>query len=224
MPAQSQTPARRRNRRGEGSQLRAELLDAALRLLENPDNEGRLTIRSVAAEAGVAAQSVYLQFDDLTSLRWAAYERLFDLLAARANVAAGEMPDPRAAIEAWAGAYLAFADANPARYQALFGTVGQYQPGWDPGNLPGSALFDGLHQLVQANLDRRRGITPDPFTTTICILVSLHGLASLRISKPTFPWPPTRELAAQLLNAQLTLRPSPDREMTRRALVSRLEN
>jgi AcrR family transcriptional regulator len=209
MPIPAQTPARRRNRRGEGSQLRAELLDAALRLLENPDSEGRLSIRSVAAEAGVAAQSVYLQFADLAALRWAVYERLFDLLAATVSAATDGLADPRAAIEAWASAYLDFADGNPARYQAMFGAVGQHQPEWDPGELPGSAVFAGLQRLVTANLARRHGATPDPFSTTICIWASLHGLASLRISKPTFPWPAAPELTAQLLHAQLTLRPAP---------------
>jgi len=208
MPVPAQTPARQRNRRGEGSQLRAELLDAALRLLENPDSEGRLSIRSVAAEAGVAAQSVYLQFDDLAALRWAVYERLFDLLAATVSAAAGPLADPGAAIQAWAGAYLDFAGSNPARYQAMFGGVGHRQPEWDPGELPGSAVFAGLQQLVTSILGRRRGAVPDPFNTTICIWASLHGLASLRISKPTFPWPAASELAAQLLHAQLTLRPS----------------
>jgi AcrR family transcriptional regulator len=201
------TSTRRRNQRGQGQLLRAELLDAALRVLEDPGNEGRLSIRAVATQAGVAPQSVYLQFPDASALRWAAFTRLFEVLAVHLDVATRVATDPRGALDAWAGAYVGFALQNPARYQAMFGAVGEHHPGLDADQLPGSAVFAGLRQRLLDAMGRRRSSAVDPVSTTICLWAGLHGLASLRISKPSFPWPPLEALATQTVDAHVGPRP-----------------
>lgn len=201
MASPAEPPIRPRNRRGEGNLLREELVDAALRVLEDPENRGRLSVRSVAAEAKVAPQSIYLQFPDAAALRWAAFARLFDVLGAKLNAATATAVDSRAALQAWAAAYIAFALDNPGRYQAMFGAVGEHQAEWAPDDLPGSAVFAGLQELVSAV-----GRQPRPtgsFTDALCLWAALHGLASLRISKPSFPWPPLDPLITRVLDAHL---------------------
>ena len=194
---------RRRNQRGQGQLLRAELLDAALRVLEDPENEGRLSVRAVASEAGVAPQSVYLQFPDASALRWAAFTRLFEVLAVHLDAATQVATDPRGALDAWAGAYVSFALQNPARYQAMFGVVGEHHPGLDIDQLPGSTVFAGLRQRLLDVIGRRRSSTVDPHLTTTCLWAGLHGLASLRISKPSFPWPPLESLVTRTIDAHV---------------------
>ena len=205
MPIPTDPPTRRRNQRGQGQLLRDELLDAALRVLEDPTNEGRLAIRAVAAEAGVAPQSVYLQFPDASALRWAAFTRLFEVLAVHLDGATRAASDPRGALDAWAGAYINFALENPARYQAMFGAVGEHHPGLHADQLPGSAVFAGLQQRLSNVVGRRRSNTVDPVSSTICLWAGLHGLASLRISKPSFPWPPLDSLVTQTIDAHTGL-------------------
>jgi AcrR family transcriptional regulator len=200
IPADAVT--RRRNRRGQGQLLRAELLDVALRVLEDPEHEGRLSVRAVASEAGVAPQSVYLQFPDTSALRWAAFTRLFEVLAVDLDTATRAATDQRGALDAWAAAYVGFALANPARYQAMFGAVGEHHPGLDVDQLPGSAVFAGLRRrLLDVVGHRQRS------TVTTCVWAGLHGLASLRISKPSFPWPPLESLVAQTIDAHVGPRP-----------------
>jgi AcrR family transcriptional regulator len=198
----NELPSRRRNRRGEGTLLRDELLSAALRVLEDPENEGRLSVRAVAAEAGVAPQSVYLQFPDAAALRWAAFARMFDVLAADLDAATGKAPDSVAALHAWATAYVSFALGNPGRFQAMFGAVGERQPEWGFEDLPGSTVFDGLQALVSTVGDSQSP-SDESFTEALCLWAALHGLASLRISKPSFPWPPIELLIGRVLVRQI---------------------
>jgi AcrR family transcriptional regulator len=61
-------PARRRNRRGEGSKLRDELIGAARELLRSASNESDVSIRAVTRAAGAAPQSFYLQFASIDEL------------------------------------------------------------------------------------------------------------------------------------------------------------
>ncbi|MHB1928073.1 MAG: TetR-like C-terminal domain-containing protein [Acidimicrobiales bacterium] len=96
-----------------------------------------------------------------------------------------------------------FALQNPARYQAMFGAVGECHPERGADELPGFAVFEGLRQRMLEATGRRRGAGPDPFQATICLWAALHGLASLRISKPSFPWPPLGSLVTQTLGAHL---------------------
>ena len=58
---------RQRNQRGEGSRLKDELIDAAMRILDRSPN-AQLSLRMVAKEAGVAAPSVYRHFSDVRAM------------------------------------------------------------------------------------------------------------------------------------------------------------
>src|SRR5919201_2832032 len=108
--------ARARNPRGRGGRLRDELIQAASALLA----EGRsLTLRSVAARAGVAATSVYLHFPTVEHLSAAVAARSFaEMGAALAAAEAGT--DPRAILLARCRAYCAFALAHPGHYRVMF--------------------------------------------------------------------------------------------------------
>jgi hypothetical protein len=55
--------------------------------------------------------------------------------------------------------------------------------------VPGHAALDRLVQAVAACLRRSPG-DPAAAQTAILIWQQLHGVVSLRISRPLFPWPP----------------------------------
>ena len=59
---------RRPARRGQGSQLREEIVEAAGREIARTGDAGGLTLRGVAREVGVAATSIYLHFESVTEL------------------------------------------------------------------------------------------------------------------------------------------------------------
>src|SRR5579859_429691 len=59
---------RRRNRRGQGERLRDEVIAAAGALLAESGDAGRLSLRGVAKQVGIAPTSVYLHFPDVEHL------------------------------------------------------------------------------------------------------------------------------------------------------------
>ncbi|WP_328315689.1 TetR/AcrR family transcriptional regulator [Streptomyces sp. NBC_00388] len=117
---------RERSPRGQGEQLRREILDAVARLLDEWGGAEKLTMRAVAREAGVAAPSIYLHFSDKADLVWAALEDKYADLAARmraadARTAAAEL-SARERLEAQAREYCRFARELPGHYRLMYET------------------------------------------------------------------------------------------------------
>src|SRR5579864_4407145 len=69
---------RSRNARGQGQQLKLELIEAAIRLLVKFGPEEPFSMRALAKETKVSAPSVYLHFADKTQLFLAVLETLFE--------------------------------------------------------------------------------------------------------------------------------------------------
>jgi AcrR family transcriptional regulator len=208
-PDRTTEHTRTRNRRGEGDRLRRQLLDAAGRLLEQGATHETLSLRAVAREVGIAATSVYLHFADRTELLIAVYRERFAELARALEEAIAEAPDPAAQLRACCLAYHRFALQYPSTYRVLFEVPGARQevpPALRRDQLPGVELFD----TIRACLDRcvEAGVAPrtDPFLATTCLLAGLHGLVTLRINRPSFPWPSMEALVDHLLATQVGLR------------------
>ena len=186
-----QRTRRQRNPRGQGERLRSDIIEAASRLLEDPAAPP-LSLRSVARAVGVAATSVYLHFDDVGSLIRAASARHFDELVRCEDEATSGLTDPRARIHAAALAYCQFGLAHPGHYHIMLSVPLQLPPPGPDGFVepaPGRTALSRLVEMVAAFL----GSPPDDDATTETVLLIwqlLHGAVSLRISKPSFPWPP----------------------------------
>lgn len=176
------TAKRRANPRGHGELLRAELVEAASRLLEGGGGEEQLSLRSITRAAGVAPQSFYLHFADKRALLSAVYQARFAELIEILTNAAVE-PDPRARLRDVCRSYCAYAEQHPGHYRVLFGTAGT--PDWEPDAMPGMAAFALLRDLVQDCLTHG----DDATRTATCVWAALHGLVILRRDRPSFPWP-----------------------------------
>lgn len=113
---------RRRSRRGQGDQLRREILGAVNRLLVEWGSAEKLTIRAVAQEVGVAAPSIYLHFSDKTELVWTALADKYAQLSAVMAAADEEAADagPLARLRAQVHAYCRFAVENPGHYRLMY--------------------------------------------------------------------------------------------------------
>src|SRR5262245_30709241 len=64
---------------------------------------------------------------------------------------------------------------------------------------PGAETFDHLVTAIQRCIDAGAAPRDNPFVITTSLWTGLHGIVSLRLSKPGFPWPPLEELADHLL-------------------------
>lgn len=189
---------RRRNPRGQGNRLRAEILDAADEILAESADPQQLSLRSVARRAGIAATSVYLHFADVSELTAAVAERDFLELGHAMARAYRAQTDPGLALVAACRAYCRFASRNPGKYRILFEVERPDLGRNRPYSLEQSAGGGVLEALVQAiERCRKSGaavLDGDAHLIAVSVWSSLHGIVSLRLNRPRFPWPPLDQL------------------------------
>ncbi|QYN37025.1 TetR/AcrR family transcriptional regulator [Pseudonocardia sp. DSM 110487] len=196
MPEQPATTAiRTRNRRGEGSRLRDEIVSGAVALLDETGDETSVTLRAVARRVGISAPSIYRHFADQPSIMLAVVEQAFDELEVElrgAREAAGN--DPRARLFAVCTGYLEFARKRPGRYRTMFG--GLWMPDLEASSLTEAdmqALGQGSMRLLAEVLGDC--VAADIATSTdlsadaVALWVGLHGLAHQQSVTVSFPWP-----------------------------------
>jgi AcrR family transcriptional regulator len=196
-----QKGARQRNPRGQGERLRDDIIEAASRLLADPAAPP-LTLRAVAREAGVAATSVYLHFDDIQSLVVAVAERRFSELVQLQDDARNQGTDPCQRVRAGCLAYCEFGLMYQGHYQVMFTNPLPMPADMTPEQFPGRKAFQQLSDAVADCI----GADPEDqraFFTAQLIWQQLHGIVSLRISRPRFPWPPLAETVTEAVERLL---------------------
>ena len=193
------TPARLRARRGEGEALRDEIVEAAARLLGETGDEDAVSMRAVAAAAGVTPPSIYLHFPDKTALMFAVCEERFAALDRMSEEAAAAAADPLDELYRRGEAYIRFGLENPEHYRILF--MGRDEPlEYDEERLRQTACFGHLVEAVGRAMDTGAIASGDPMVVAIGLWASVHGITSLMIAKPNFPWPPLPALTSHILS------------------------
>jgi AcrR family transcriptional regulator len=191
-------PSRERNRRGEGDRLRADIVAAAERLLSTQPVEA-LSLRAVAREVGVTAPALYLHFADRRELVWAVLVHQFGELTASTSAAMARSGDPAGRLREWCLAYCRFGLDRPGHYRAMFESWNAERVDLPLAELPGYALRQSLLTAIAACGTRAGDV--DELGTLLW--AGLHGLVSLRINKPSFPWPPIEHLVDGQLRRML---------------------
>jgi AcrR family transcriptional regulator len=194
-------PTRRhRARRGEGDRLREEILAAAERLLLETGDESAVSIRAVADAVGVTPPSIYLHFADKSDLVYAVCEEHFARFESAALQAVAGVDDPVERMYRRGQAYVRFGLENREHYRIMFMSRSDYAPerSTDEG-IADSAAFGGLVEDVKAAAAAGQILAPDPFLVACELWAIVHGITSLLISKPHFPWPPADQLVDHAL-------------------------
>lgn len=198
---------RQRNARGQGDRLRAEILEAASALLAESGDTRQLSLRSVARRVGIAATSMYLHFPDVEHLTAAVAELHFAELGYAVARASRASKDPLLSLMAGCKAYCWFAIRNPGHYRVLFDVTRPDLGPSLPSNLeqsPGQALFLALVGAIERC--QQAGVAAadaDPRQLAILLWATLHGIISLRLSRPRSPWPRLEELVDDAVRALL---------------------
>ncbi|HJR45774.1 MAG TPA: TetR/AcrR family transcriptional regulator [Actinomycetota bacterium] len=182
-------PKRARAKRGEGEKLRAQILEAANELLIETGDQEAVSIRAVADRVGVTPPSIYMHFADKNDLIFAVCEGHFNALDEAVQEAAAGIDDPLLSLHRRGRAYIQFGLDNPEQYRILFMSKPAAAPhGFQEERLKGSASFDHLVEAVQQVIDA--GVFEGEATQiSICLWVAVHGITSLLLSHPNFPWP-----------------------------------
>lgn len=199
-------PRRARARRGEGDRLRAEILAAAGHLLAERGDENAVSIRMIADAVGVTPPSIYLHFPDKDALIEAVCEERFAAFDAALEEAGAEHDDPLESLRARGRAYVRFALDNPEHYRVIFMTrhdrtmdlAELISPG--PESRAGAKAFAHLVAAVGRAAEAGAITAPNPVLTALHLWGAFHGLSSLLISEPGFPWPDLGLLVESLLD------------------------
>jgi Tetracyclin repressor-like, C-terminal domain len=111
--------------------------------------------------------------------------------------------DPLESLHARGIAYVRFGLENPEHYRILFMSTGKGHQPDDSDEVAKSAALGHMVEAVAVAMEAgllRRG---DPKLTTIGLWATAHGLTSLLIAKPGFPWGDAIQLADQVLYAHV---------------------
>ena len=198
MAAPARQPARRRRaQRGDGEQLRAEIVLAAKELMAKARSSDDVSIRAVAEAVGVTPPSIYLHFADKTDLLNAVVIDVFGELDA-AMVAAGEgEATPLGRLRAYGRAYVNFAITHPEHYR-----IAVMEPCVDDVNAVDETLASSAFAHMNATVDdciADGTFVGDPVQLTFELWAVAHGVASLLVAKPYLPWGDVNDLTDRVL-------------------------
>ena len=176
----AQTPDARRQRQRE--EARRTILDAAEDLLVTGGFE-RFSMRKLAARCGYTPPTIYHYFHDKSGLLDALVEeRMSEAVEAFRRVRFG--PDPVENLRRIFGAFAAWGTANPTHYELL--TVHRQRVEALPAGEEARALLeqavDALHEAGRLRADLE--LSRQAFWALV------HGLISLRRSRPDVDWAP----------------------------------
>jgi AcrR family transcriptional regulator len=192
MPPATATGRRPRLPKGEGRQLRAEILAATEQMLLETGSAQAVSIRGVADAVGVTPPSIYRHFADKDRLIFEVCARHFTALEDHIVAATAGVEDPVDRLAVMGRAYIEFGVANPEPYRIMFMTRADRAPVEFQGEvLVDSACFDLLTASVQECIDagRFRPEHTDAYRLSLGFWARVHGLTSLLVSKPTMDWP-----------------------------------
>ncbi len=197
----SPAPARQRSRRGSGGELRTEVLTAAMALLAETGDEDAMSVRSVAERVGVSGPSIYLHFADKQALLDAVCDRVFCDLDAAMQAAAAGAPNPFEALRRQGVAYVEFAVANPEHYRVVMmrrhaasdASADAYAD-LEMASAAFAHLVASVTACVQTGV-----LVGEPVSLALQLWAAAHGLASLLVAKPYFPWPELGPLVDQTI-------------------------
>jgi AcrR family transcriptional regulator len=186
-------PRRTRSPRGKGDLLREEILTAAENILIATNDQAALSIRAIASAVGVTPPSIYLHFSDRTELLFAVCERQAEMLQQAMAAAAAGIEDPWERIRQRGRAYLRWGLESPEHYRILM----MSRPDCTPDRFVDERLADtaGLLPVVE---DLATANTCDPTDASKLLWIMIHGMVSLLISKPEFPFGPVDDVYDRL--------------------------
>ena len=177
--------------------LRREILDAAREAFVRDGYEG-VSMRQLAERIGCSHGNLYRHFKDKEALFDCLVEESFDRLAdgMKRLIESDRGRDPVELVRTMGRAYVEFGLANPSIYEFAFLLR---RPGQSAGKP--HVAYQRLRSLVQRCLDEKRFRRVDVDAASQALWAAVHGITSLLILRPTFPWADRNKLIGQVVDA-----------------------
>ena len=185
MVRMSEAGAAPTGRRGRtpSANVERELLTAAEAVLVR-DGPGGLTVRAVAAEAGIAPMGVYNRLGGKDGLVDALLIRGFDRLRVTVDktlAATADEPDMRGRLLACAASYRRFALDNPHFYAIMFEDAIPHEHDNEEVGAHARAAFGALVRVVELAAAAGAVTAPNPTEVAQQIWSALHGAVALEL-------------------------------------------
>ena len=189
-------------RERERQAVRQEILDAARALFLEEGYE-RTSMRKIAEKIEYSPTTIYLYFKDKRELLESICAETFTKFIKTVQAIGQANEDPLQNLGATLRAYIEFGLKNPNDYWVTFmmadekkAHIQYFQP-----DHPGTAAFMYLVGVVAECVRRKRIRNVDPNLTAQVLWSSAHGLTSLLLAKPDFPWAAKNDLIDALCDA-----------------------
>jgi len=194
-------------RRKHKEELRRLILDAAREIFVRQGYES-FSMRKLAEKIEYSPGSVYLHFNNkeelFECLVGESFARLLKTLMGLQNGA--EWQDPVEELKKGLRAYVEFGLRNPSDYRFAF----MLRPPVVKRPYKVHEAFESLRYMVGRCVKEKRFRAVDVETTSQALWASVHGITSLLIQRPTFPWVAKKKLIEQVINTAIdSLVPEP---------------
>lgn len=161
-------------------------------------------MRAVAGAIGISSPSIYLHFEDKDSLIQEVCDRRFGELNSALDAAGSQSTDPLESLRLRGAAYVRFGVENPEHYRVLMMTKtddprDDFATTDNPtqGDTAFAHLVDSVVKCIEAGSIKQM----DPLVASLALWAGVHGLTSLMISVPNYPWP--EDMVGQMLDSHL---------------------
>lgn len=184
--------------------LRREILSAARQLFAEQGFE-QVTMRKLAARIEYSPTAIYLHFKDKHAVLEAVCEDTFRTLAARLTKLAAKRLPPLAYLREGLRLYVAFGLRHPDDYTLTF-TMRSERSRNDEDSFVGSAgdrAFEILRVAVRACVEAGEMPPHHPDATAQALWAAAHGLVSLLIAHPDFPFVARRTLIDHTIDTMI---------------------
>lgn len=199
----SHGPERRTRGSARGGERREQILQVALQLFAQ-HGMAHVSTRQIAQAVGISQPSLYAHFATANEISAELCLRAFAGLAEASRRVLAEPATPAEHFYRLGRAYIDFGLAHPDMYRLAFmqetdAEVAELvQQGKDPVMAAGQGAFDMLRGVLAQMLDRRAS---EVELQAQSIWASVHGLTSLLIARPMFPWADREALIAHHLGS-----------------------
>jgi len=187
----------RERRKREQENIRQTILEAAEELLVTEGYEG-ISMRKIAEKIEYSATTIYLYFRDKQELFGYLMERYFAKLDRALAAVSDERDDPITAMKKSIRAYVECGLSNPNYYKTGFITPPEVQKEtYLVEGAPGTEIYLSHRALVERCIRLGLFRPMDADLAAQIIWTMNHGIVSLLISNPNFPWVDREQLITQ---------------------------
>ena len=198
MPVQTRRPP-------QNERLRQDILEAARELFIHEGYES-VSMRRLAEKIEYSPTTIYLYFKDKSDLLQCLTEETFGRMLQRQEQLRATHADPQELLRHLVRAYIEFGLENPTDYRITFLMPAKMWARPEDHLRPGSnafKAFDGLRQAVAECMRQKRLRKLDLQLASQILWSGAHGLTSLQILFPSFPWHEREKLIGETVETLL---------------------